>query len=106
MRISVWSSDVCSSDLSPAIVVMSARGGAVFILSEMQLLGLIDLAIAYLKQPGGRRREACANAPAIKLRFLNIPAKFIRLPSTECARFHLPSGGCEDRKSTRLNSSP
>src|SRR3546814_9770875 len=95
MRISVWSSDVCSSDLSPAIVVMRARGGAVFILSEMQLLGLIDLAIAYLKQPGGRRREACANAPAIKLRFLNIPAKFIRLPSTECARFHLPSGGCD-----------
>src|SRR3546814_16555181 len=80
---------------------MSARGGAVFILSEMQLLGLIDLAIAYLKQPGGRRREACANAPAIKLRFLNIPAKFIRLPSTECARFHLPSGGCDPGSNNR-----
>src|SRR3546814_19910551 len=74
---------------------MSARGRAVFILSEMQLLGLIDLAIAYLKQPGGRMLGACATAPAIKLRFLNIPATFIRHPSTECAGFHLPAGGCD-----------
>src|SRR3546814_4442632 len=105
MRISDWSSDVCSSDLDVPIIFISAKGS-----ETDRIVGLELGADDYLPKPFGTR-ELIARIRAILRRvgvergpdehrenearfdgwIVNFPRRELRSPT--------------DRKSTRLNSS-
>src|SRR3546814_7305822 len=110
MRISDWSSDVCSSDLTGAV------GGARYAETTLRLSRVIEL--------GGKReaRQALGNAEVLRQRNLADTAK-LEIASRTTARYVAVAAAqqqlefarervklaeqtrAEDRKITRLNSS-
>src|SRR3546814_6938278 len=102
MRISDWSSDVCSSDLLLAGCIASGRGvlAAEALGADLAYIGSPFLAASEANtQPGFKQMLVDGDAKDVMVTscFTGVNASFLR-PS-------LVGNGLADRKSTRLNSS-
>src|SRR3546814_4414965 len=98
MRISDWSSDVCSSDLAePATVLSQERLPDVGTVGPSRCAALGWRDSNHRGSPLDRKRKTSCAALATG------PEPLLRSPASgHCARLYI---WCRDRKSTRLNSS-
>src|SRR3546814_2960872 len=111
MRISDWSSDVCSSDLVPGFVSGSVRGGDCAVEQFGQACGVGQGVLAALDEAageGGGVPRAVGPVGLVRCRGLDLALDLLGSEREE--RFHQldrrpVGGGGADRKSTRLNSS-
>src|SRR3546814_4379610 len=111
MRISVWSSDVCSSDLRLA---QDGHAGAVPIVDEHQRIGTPASELGELRAVGGLAVLVCGEAGDLAALGLELAAEGIgetlAVVVVQIGHRHLLGTvgqqlAGQDRKSTRLNSS-
>src|SRR3546814_10626761 len=107
MRISDWSSDVCSSDLGN--LGLTARGLFTPFIATHVSIRTSDTSSSPLEPPSQAYRTLSYRVRA----HLNTPPFQSTPPLKVMERFHVPDGPCKlgdalkraDRRSTRLNSS-
>src|SRR3546814_8247240 len=98
MRISDWSSDVCSSDLRPVLVIEPRKGVDI---SDAALLDALRGRVAKWWLP-----DAIVRVAAMPLAITGkIDKARLRAGLADPAPARATAGGRGDRKSTRLNSS-
>src|SRR3546814_4792669 len=114
MRISDWSSDVCSSDLAAAFARRLVEGREHALTDAARLTELLDRAIAAADGAGdksgneGHAARLCAIRAALATSGLGVAHTHFRLNATQlhnAIRRQVNLQGDPDRKSTRLNSS-
>src|SRR3546814_7346720 len=105
MRISDWSSDVCSSDLA----VAEGDHEVERLVLRRALLGVVDQPHDVLRQPRALADHPEADAVLVELGDLALqvaPQQAHEVLDLAGRAAPVLGGKAEDRKSTRLNSSP
>src|SRR3546814_4265833 len=112
MRISDWSSDVCSSDLPSMASIIDVGGGASTLVDDLLANGYRNLTVLDLSAAALATAKTRLGSNAASVRWLEANVIEAALPERsfdvwhDRAVFHfLTSEEDRDRKSTRLNSS-
>src|SRR3546814_1558803 len=109
MRISDWSSDVCSSDLARAVHAVAAEAvEAEIFLGDQPVGGLNDirLGVEHVEHVAGLETGALADLEVVEIMpWRDLDRARAQFGIGMFVGDHLEAAAGEDRKSTRLNSS-